>query len=93
MVSDNLGFDIPESLPMLDEWKVMADKFDMLEDEVRIAMVGKYTGLSDSYLSVIKALQHSALAVDRKLVIDWIESTNLDPIDKTQAYDDAWATL
>ena len=65
---------------------------DMLEDEVRIAMVGKYTGLSDSYLSVIKALQHSALAVNRKLVIDWIESTNLDPIDKTQAYDDAWAT-
>jgi len=93
MVSNNLGFSVPESLPMLDEWKVMADKFDMMEDEVRIAMVGKYTGLSDSYLSVIKALQHSALAVDRKLVIDWIESTNLDPIEKTQAYDDAWATL
>lgn len=93
MVSNNLGFSVPESLPLLDEWKAMADKFDMLEDEVRIAMVGKYTGLSDSYLSVIKALQHSALAVNRKLVIDWIESTNLDPIEKTQAYDDAWATL
>ena len=93
MVSNNLGFSVPESLPMLDDWKAMADKFDMLENEVRIAMVGKYTGLSDSYLSVIKALQHSALAVNRKLVIDWIESTNLDPIEKTGAHDDAWETL
>ena len=93
MVSNNLGFNIPNSLPMLDEWKEMADKVDMLEDEVRIAMVGKYTGLSDSYLSVIKALQHSAFAVNRKLIIDWIESTNLDPIERTPMYDDAWAIL
>ena len=93
MVSNNLGFDIPNSLPMLDEWKEMADKVDMLEDEVRIAMVGKYTGLSDSYLSVIKALQHSAFAVNRKLIIDWIESTNLDPIERTPMYDDAWTIL
>tara|TARA_B100001175_G_scaffold182156_1_gene154632 strand:- start:235 stop:1881 length:1647 start_codon:yes stop_codon:yes gene_type:complete len=93
MVSNNLGFDVPDDLPMLDEWKVMADKVDILEEEVRIAMVGKYTGLSDSYLSVIKALQHSAFAVNRKLVIDWIESTDLDPIDKTQGHDEAWRVL
>ena len=93
MVSNNLGFNIPNSLPMLDEWKEMADKVDMLKDEVRIAMVGKYTGLSDSYLSVIKALQHSAFAVNRKLIIDWIESTNLDPIERTPMYDDAWKIL
>ena len=93
MVSNNLGFNIPNSLPMLDEWKEMADKVDMLEDEVRIAMVGKYTGLSDSYLSVIKALQHSAFTVNRKLIIDWIESTNLDPIERTPMYDDAWTIL
>ena len=64
---------------MLDDWKEMADKIDHLEEEVNIAMVGKYTGLSDSYLSVIKALQHSSFTVNRKLVIDWIESTDLDP--------------
>ena len=93
MVSNNLGFNIPNSLPMLDEWKEMADKVDMLEDEVRIAMVGKYTGLSDSYLSVIKALQHSAFAVNRKLIIDWIESTNLDTTERTPMYDDAWTIL
>ena len=71
----------------------MADKVDTLEEEVRIAMVGKYTGLSDSYLSVIKALQHSAFAVGRKLQIDWIESTDLDPNDRTENHEEAWRML
>ena len=92
-VSSHLGFEVPDSLPLLDEWKAMADKVDQLEKEVNIAMVGKYTGLSDSYLSVIKALQHSAFAVDRKLVIDWIESTDLDPNDVTENHEEAWGLL
>ena len=92
-VANHLGFEVPDSLPMLDDWKHMADKVDRLEEQVHIAMVGKYTGLSDSYLSVIKALQHSAYAVDRKLVIDWIESTDLDPHDVTEKHDEAWDLL
>ena len=92
-VSNHLGFEVPDSLPMLDDWKNMADKVDRLEEQVHIAMVGKYTGLSDSYLSVIKALQHSAFAVDRKLVIDWIESTDLDPHNVTEKHDEAWELL
>ncbi|DAC47445.1 MAG: CTP synthetase [Euryarchaeota archaeon] len=92
-VSSHLGFEVPQNLPILDEWKEMADKVDTLEDQVRIAMVGKYTGLSDSYLSVIKALQHSAFAVDRKLIIDWIESADLDPNDRTDRYEEAWRIL
>ncbi len=92
-VSQHLGFEIPDSMPLLDDWKAMADKVDQLEEEVHIAMVGKYTGLSDSYLSVIKALQHSAFAVDRKLVIDWIESTDLDPTEGSDKHDEAWDLL
>ena len=92
-VANHLGFEVPDSLPMLDDWKHMSDKVDRLEEQVHIAMVGKYTGLSDSYLSVIKALQHSAYAVDRKLVIDWIESTDLDPHDVTEKHDEAWDLL
>ena len=36
---------------------------------VTIAIIGKYTGLSDAYLSVIKSLQHACLAANRKLAI------------------------
>lgn len=34
-----------------------------------IALVGKYTKLADSYTSVIKALEHSALAINHKLEV------------------------
>ncbi len=98
MLSEMLGFKLPSKRPMLEDWKAMADHVDSLEDaeEVHIATVGKYTGLSDSYLSVIKALQHSSFKVNRKLVIDWIESTVLD--EETagtdpEAHDSAWELL
>ncbi|KAF4349408.1 hypothetical protein F8388_020991 [Cannabis sativa] len=40
--------------PDLEEWTSRAEIADLLHDPVRIAMVGKYTGLSDAYLSVLK---------------------------------------
>ena len=45
---------------------------------MKIAVVGEYTGLSDSYLSVIKALTHASIAIGYKLKIEWIESTLLE---------------
>jgi CTP synthase len=40
-VSQQLGFEVPDELPFLDEWQRMADKIDTLSEEVHIAMVGK----------------------------------------------------
>ena len=73
-------------------WEQMAYDLDKMDEEVRIAMVGKYTGLSDSYLSVSKSLQHAAMAVNKKLVIDWIEATNLiqDEAESTEAFNMSW---
>lgn len=42
-------------------------------------MVGKYTGLSDAYLSVLKALQHACLSASRKLEVLWVEASHLEP--------------
>ena len=45
---------------------------------------------------MIKALQHASFKVDRKLVIDWIESSNLDDEAKKsapEAHSDAWKKL
>lgn len=42
---------------------------DRLLEHVSIALVGKYTKLADSYTSVIKALEHSALAINHKLEV------------------------
>ena len=89
---DILGVDC-SATGMLDDWKAMAFHLDTLTEEVHIAMVGKYTDLSDAYLSVIKSLQHAAMAVDRKLVIDWIEASHLEEDWAAEEHEAAWAAL
>ncbi len=98
MLSERFGFKLSSKRKLLEDWKELADHVDSLEDaeEVHIAVAGKYTDLSDSYLSVIKALQHASFKVDRKLVIDWIESSVLDEDAKKsdrESYDEAWNLL
>ena len=81
---------------LLDDWAKMAHHVDGLTDEVKIAMVGKYTNLSDSYLSVIKSLQHASMAVNRRLAIHWIEASHLENEWKQTSLDEfeeAWAML
>lgn len=39
-------------------WERMVKRIDDARDKARIALVGKYTNLGDSYLSVISALKH-----------------------------------
>ena len=46
-------------------------------------MVGKYCDLSDSYLSVLKALTHSGIHLQRNVNIVWIESTDLEDKDES----------
>ncbi|XAR54619.1 CTP synthase (glutamine hydrolyzing) [Bertholletia excelsa] len=46
--------------------------------QVRIAMVGKYVGLTDSYLSVVKALLHACVACSLKPSVDWVAATDLE---------------
>ena len=92
---DILGVDCTATT-LLDEWRTMAHHVDTLTDEVHIAMVGKYTDLTDAYLSVIKSLQHAAMAVDRKLVIDWIEAGHLEEAwanEQADEHQEAWSRL
>ena len=96
VLSKEIGFALPDSRPLLEDWIKMAETVDNLDEVVKIAMVGKYTGLSDSYLSVIKALQHSSFEVNRKLEINWIEAENLDEKvkrDDAEKYNEAWKLL
>ncbi|KAG6831435.1 CTP synthase ura7 [Tricholoma furcatifolium] len=77
-------------------WKEMTSGQERLFDTVNIALVGKYTDLKDSYMSVTKSLEHSAFRIHRKLVIHWVESSDLEP--ETQEtnparYHDAWRSV
>ncbi|XP_027936047.1 CTP synthase-like isoform X1 [Vigna unguiculata] len=82
--------------PDLQQWTEMAETFDSLTESVRIAMVGKYVGLTDSYLSVVKALLHACVARSFKPSIDWIAASDLeDESAKStpEAHATAWTTL
>ncbi|GAB2234610.1 hypothetical protein Droror1_Dr00003867 [Drosera rotundifolia] len=82
--------------PELEQWTVRTKHADLLDKPVRVAMVGKYTGLSDSYLSVLKALLHASVALNRKLVLDWVPASDLEDAMKEQNpgnYQTAWNVL
>nr|XP_043632088.1 CTP synthase-like isoform X2 [Erigeron canadensis] len=64
--------------PALENWTTMAQRCDMLQEPVVVAMVGKYTGLSDAYLSIHKALLHASVACRRKLIINWVSASDLE---------------
>jgi CTP synthase len=64
--------------------------------QVQIAMVGKYIGLTDSYLSVVKALLHACIACSLKPHIEWIAASDLeDESEKStpEAHAAAWKIL
>jgi len=65
------------------QWdKLMAiDDAEVSGRVVRIGIVGKYTGNSDAYLSIVKGLQHACMKECVKLEIKWIESTLLEEKD------------
>lgn len=78
--------------PELGTWTTMAKSVDTAEQAVHIALIGKYTGLQDSYLSVIKALRHAAIACHVRLELEWIEASSLESVDN-EGYEAAWDKL
>ncbi len=63
------------------------DRIRNAEKEVTIGIIGKYTFVHDSYLSIIKALEHAGPYLGARVKIKWIESTDLD--DKKISVEDA----
>ncbi|OQR75741.1 CTP synthase 1-like [Tropilaelaps mercedesae] len=87
----NLHVELDENA--LNGWKTLALRSDQVTEPVIIALVGKYTKFGDSYSSVVKALQHSALQAERKLVIRSIDAEVLEPQTKEAdpvEYYNAW---
>lgn len=60
--------------PDLSRWDQVMQRVTQPEGEVRIAVVGKYTGLLDAYKSLNEALVHGGIANNVKVKIEWIES-------------------
>ncbi len=59
------------------EWENMTKKIDSAGETINIAITGKYTGVHDSYLSIIKALEHTVPYFNAKVDIKWIDTTSI----------------
>ncbi|HEY1358996.1 MAG TPA: CTP synthase [Thermoleophilaceae bacterium] len=70
-------FGIKAGPPDLDDWRGLVDRHDSAATAVRIGLVGKYTKLSDAYLSVIEALNHSGMHLGGKVEVRWVDSERL----------------
>ncbi len=62
----------------LEEWRGMVARLKAPKESVTIGLVGKYVGLRDAYYSVREALCHAALAHDRTVKMEWLDSEQLD---------------
>lgn len=77
-------------------WKELTVGQERAFETVEIVLVGKYTALKDSYMSVIKALEHASMRCNRKLVLHWVDSGDLEPKRETEdpvKYHQAWQLL
>ena len=61
------------------EWEELVDKIRNVEDKtVKVAIVGKYVKLEDSYLSVVESLRHAGFANNVKVDIDFVDSETIN---------------
>jgi CTP synthase len=68
-------FGLPhDAEPDLSRWRRIVDTVRAPEGEVRIAVVGKYTNLLDSYKSLAEALAHGGIANRVRVKLDWVDS-------------------
>ncbi|HYM29790.1 MAG TPA: CTP synthase [Candidatus Cybelea sp.] len=60
--------------PDLERWRDVVRRVTMPEGEVKIAIVGKYTGLKDAYKSLSEALVHGGIANNVRVNMEWLEA-------------------
>ena len=69
--------------PDLGPWHEIVSRVTRPEGEVKVAVVGKYTGLMDAYKSLNEALIHGGIANNVRVVLDWIDAEHFVAVDQT----------
>jgi len=69
--------------PDLTKWREMVQRIRQPKERVKIAVVGKYTQLADSYKSVAEALGHGGIANNAGVDISWVSSDMFTSAERT----------
>lgn len=87
------AFGLPQIKPDMLEWDSLVKKILSPKDEVKIAFVGKYLDLKESYKSLTEALIHAGANIDVRVNIKWIDSQNLDSSNVAKELEDVDGVL
>jgi CTP synthase len=69
---------LPQKSPSWNEWQKFVKCFENPTNEIKIALIGKYAGLVDSYVSMNEAFKHAGAASKTKVEINYIEAESLE---------------
>ena len=72
------SLDLPAGERDMVEWRTMVEAIARPKEIMRIAVVGKYVDLHDSYISVKEALLHAGLAHHRDVQVEWVQSEDVE---------------
>lgn len=72
VVLQRLGME--DKKPNLTSWTKLVEKIKNPQKTVKVAIAGKYTKLSDAYISVVESLKHAGYANHANIDIKWINA-------------------
>jgi CTP synthase len=76
VVADLLHIDVPA--PDLTEWLQLIRRMNEAENEVSIAVCGKYVHLRDAYKSIIEAFTHAGIHNDVRVDVRWVDAEDIE---------------
>jgi CTP synthase len=91
LILDHFGIDAPA--PDLADWEEIVRRGAAARERVRIALVGKYVKVADSYLSVVEALRHAGFHHGAKIDVFWVDSETLSEEESGQLLEEADGVL
>ncbi|HEV8339428.1 MAG TPA: CTP synthase [bacterium] len=75
-IVQRLGLRVPP--PDLAEWREIVERLQAPATTVRIALVGKYVGVADTYVSIVEALRHGGIAHRARVQVTKVDSEELE---------------
>jgi CTP synthase len=82
LICDKLRLNTPPA--NLTRWDELVYETEHPQNEVKVAMVGKYVDLSDSYKSLNEAIRHAGMKNHARVVIEYLDSETLTPDNVSQ---------
>jgi CTP synthase len=73
-----------ENRERVGEWDRIIERMKSLEEEVTIAIVGKYMDVKDAYISIREALKHAGIYNGCKINYLWIDSEDFESVDEIE---------